>query len=356
MNGILEPTHVQALRSQNPDIDFVTPKWVGVSSSQVNLFDNAPFYSVNETDIASWKLTGAESYKITKQPDTEKLYSDHNVLRIKLDKKEPVTLQPKYELPWSIAEANYTFGMYARSDVRDSIVAVDSCQNEVKSAGHSGGGGWEFIGALARNQNYWAAANTKEKKDTTYQAPCPAFKITGDVDITAPTFAYGKDKAMPGASLVSSASATFFGPITMGIATINPPLSGKSGAKKGELTLPKEGNIFKIKALPENRSPWIVRSINKSEANWFKEGTLTTLMFEQEGTAVKHSEDIKLLGGEDFVAAKYSTLTLLAEEEGKFTEVTRNTFSGKESRGRKKQGKERRGRKKQGKEKAGEGK
>uniref|UniRef100_A0A7S2EL46 Rhamnogalacturonase A/B/Epimerase-like pectate lyase domain-containing protein n=1 Tax=Trieres chinensis TaxID=1514140 RepID=A0A7S2EL46_TRICV len=321
MNGILEPTNVQALLSRNPGIDFVTPKWVGVSSSEVNMFDNAPFHSVNQKDIASWELTGPDDYEITKQPDSETLYPDHNVVLIAVPEYDMITLQPKNELPLNQAEASYTFGVYAKSDIPNSIVALDCRQDEVKSIGHSGGGGWEFIGLSAFNQNYWALADAEAKN------PCPAFEISGEVEITAPTFAYGEVKVIPGADLVSSSGAAFFGPLAFGTAMINLPAPGEPGAEDGELTLTNEGNIFKIKARPDNEVPRTIQSINKSNADWFKEGTLVTLLFEQEGTRVEHSEDIKLLGEEDFVASKVATLTLLAEAEGKLTEVTRNTLS-----------------------------
>lgn len=73
-------------------------------------------------------------------------------------------------------------------------------------------------------------------------APYFYFSITGDCDVTAPTFIYGQAAATPGASLMSSSGAKMAGTLSMGLAKVYPPDEGNYWV------LPKnEGNYFEVK-------------------------------------------------------------------------------------------------------------
>eukprot|EP00985_Skeletonema_marinoi_P031031 scaffold35533_cov80-Skeletonema_marinoi.AAC.2 len=150
-------------------------------------------------------------------------------------------------------------------------------------------------------------------------APYFYFSITGDVQLTAPTFIYGKTPAIPGASLMSSSGARMSGTLTMGVTTVYPP----PDATQYYWVIPKNsGNIFLIDT-QGNPSRSIIR-LNHRTADRFARGTLATLMFEEAGTRVKNNSYIKLKNNADFVSGPNTSITLMAGGSASWVEVSRN--------------------------------
>ena len=307
MNGILGHTHVQADLLRNPDIDFVGAKTVGVDPPPLNLFTNAAFHGFEgKNTLPGWNLPG-KNREIT-IVDNEELFANHQVLRIDyLNYGGAFQLSPQY-LPKSLIYSQCTFGIYARSNVAGSIVATMRYENGnmISSTEHSGSGEWEFIAMSALYD-----ASTKDAK--------PVFFITGDVEISAPTFVYGSTPATPGASLMSSSGAKMDGTLSMSMITAAPPASGNFWV------FPKnQGNLFRMD-MQGNPSRTIIR-LNDRYKDRFVKGTVITLLFSEVGTVVKHSAYIQLLGNQNFVVVSpNSSLTLVSNGDPTWTEVSRNT-------------------------------
>uniref|UniRef100_A0A7S3DWZ8 Uncharacterized protein n=1 Tax=Entomoneis paludosa TaxID=265537 RepID=A0A7S3DWZ8_9STRA len=101
------------------------------------------------------------------------------------------------------------------------------------------------------------------------------------------------------------------------MSTAFPPASG------GFWVLPKNGgNIFKME-MNGNPSTSIYR-INDKTADRFPRGTVVTLMFEEAGTNVINSAYLKLKGGQSFTSTVNSALTLMANGDPTWTEMSRN--------------------------------
>lgn len=304
MNGMLGHTHVQADLLRNPDIDFVSAKTVGIDPPPLNLFSNGALNAFDgANDLPGWNLPGANRI-ITVVP--EEVFANHQVLHIDyLGWGGAFKLSPK-TLPKSPIYSQCTFGIYARSSVAGSIVATMRYESGsmISSTAHTGSGEWEFIAMSALYD-----ATTKDAK--------PVFYITGDVDITAPTFSYGGAPAAPGASLMSASGASMDGTLTMAMATATPPASGSFWV------LPRtQGNLIQMD-MQGNPSQTIIR-INDRTADRFPLGTVVTLLFSEAGTTVKHSGYINLLNNQNFVVAgPNSSLTLVANGPI-WTEVSRN--------------------------------
>jgi len=146
----------------------------------------------------------------------------------------------------------------------------------VSSAAHSGSGKWEFVGTTGL-----------------YDKASPAFyfSVTGDVDLTAPTLTYGGSAATPGASLVSSSGARMSGTVSFGMSTILPPPLAR---------------------------------LNDSTSDRFPRGAVVTLLFSLAGTRMNHSAYIKLKNGTAFTSVVNSSITLVSDGVGTWTEVSRN--------------------------------
>lgn len=201
-----------------------------------------------------------------------------------------------------------TFGIHARTTVRGSIVAAmrHSSGTIVSSASHSGSGKWEFVGMTG----LYDKAN-----------PSFYFSITGDVELTAPTLTYGHSSAIPGASLLSSSGARMSGTLSYGVATLLPPPSDSPNPTYWKL--PKNmGNVYVVDVLG-NPARTIVR-LNELTADRFPRGAVVTLMFALAGTTMSHSAYIKLKKGTSFVSVVNSSITLMADGVGTWTEVSRN--------------------------------
>ena len=307
MNGMLGHTHVQANFNRNPDIDLMSHKSVGLDPAPMNLYWNSAFKGYNADDrmMPGFSLVGTNA-EITIMDDSEMLFPDHNVIDVDY-LNYGGTFKIKADItPESPGHDFVTFGVYARSSVPGSISAAMRYEsgNIIASASHSGGGDWEFIGMNALYDK---------------SAPYFYFSITGDVQLTAPTFIYGKTPATPGASLLSSSGARMSGTLTMGVTTVYPPDSSTPYYWK----IPKNsGNIFLIDTQGDP-SRTIIR-LNHSTADRFARGTLATLMFEEVGTRVKNNGYIKLKNNSDFVSGPNTSITLMAGGSASWVEVSRN--------------------------------
>jgi hypothetical protein len=294
-------THVQADLNRNPGIDLMSAKSVGLDPAPLNQFWNAAFKGLDNGSIPGWQVPGNVDVTLSQ---TEALHADHNVLNIDyLNYGGPFKLEADI-LPKSPGHSYATFGIYAKTTIPNAIAAAMRYESGsiIASASHSGSGEWEFIGMSALYDK---------------TAPLFYFSITNDVEVTAPTFVYGKTPATPGASLMSSSGARMAGTLTMGMATAVAPTSGNFWL------LPKnEGNIF-IMDMNGNPSRSIQR-INHSTGDRFPRGSVVTLMFSAAGTSVINDAYIKLKGGQSFTSTAQSSLTLVANGDPTWTEISRN--------------------------------
>jgi len=307
MNGFLGHTHVQANLNRNPDIDFMSHKSVGIDPAPKNLYWNSAFKGYNAGDrmMPGFALVGTNAV-ITIMDESEMILPDHNVINVDyLNFGGPFKIQADIT-PRSPAHDFVTFGVYARSSVPGSISGAMRYESGsvISSASHSGGGDWEFIGMTALYDK---------------AAPYFYFSITGDVQLTAPTFIYGMTPATPGASLMSSSGAMMSGTLTMGVTTVYPPPE----STPYYWIIPKNsGNIFLIDT-QGNPSRTIIR-LNHSTADRFPRGTMATLMFKEAGTRVKHNAYINLKKNADFVSGPNTSITLMAGGAATWVEVSRN--------------------------------
>ena len=302
ITGMLGHTHVQADLNRNPGIDLMSAKSVGLDAAPLNHFWNAAFKGIANNKIPGWNIpnNGRVALSNTSSP----LYADHNVLSIDyLNYGGTFKLQADI-LPQSPGHSYMTFGIYAKTSIPNAIVAAMRYEsgNIISSASHSGSGSWEFIGMSALYDK---------------SAPYCYFSITNDVDVTAPTFVWGQAPATPGASFISSSGGKMAGTLTMGMTTCVAPASGSFWL------LPKnEGNVF-VMDMAGNPSRSIYR-INHSTADRFPRGSVVTLLFSEPGTTVVNNSYITLKNGQSFTSTAQSTLTLVANGDPTWTEISRN--------------------------------
>jgi hypothetical protein len=302
MTGMLGHTHVQADLNRNPGIDLMSAKSVGLDPAPLNQYWNAAFKGLVDNNIPGWSIPSNGQVKIS---DTGALYADHNVLAITYGWGLPFKLQADI-LPKSPGHSFVTFGIYARTTIPNAIEAAMRHESGsiISSASHSGSGKWEFIGMSALYDK---------------TAPYFYFSITNNVEVTAPTLVYGKTPATPGASLISSSGAKMAGTLTMGMSTAYAP---ESAGSSFWLLPTNEGNIF---GMDMNGNPSrSIHRINHNTADRFPQGSVVTLMFVQPGTNVINSAYIKLKNGLSFTSTVQSSLTLVANGDPTWTEISRN--------------------------------
>ena len=82
------------------------------------------------------------------------------------------------------------------------------------------------------------------------------------------------------------------------------------------------GNVYVVDVLG-NPARTIAR-LNDSTADRFPRGAVVTLMFSLAGTRINHSAYIKLKGGTAFTSVVNSSITLVSDGVGTWTEVSRN--------------------------------
>ena len=317
MNGILGHNHIQGNMNRNPDIDFMSQKQVGLDPTPVNQFWNAAFKGfsggdINESGLQPDRIMPGWKFEHTNANialvDGDKLYPDHNVIAV-----DHLGFGGSFKMMADetfLQEAHdfVTFGVYARTSVQGSISAVMryTSGSIISSSPHSGNGEWEFIGMSALYDK---------------TAPYFYFSITGDVELTAPTLTFGKTPATPGASLISSSGARMSGTLTTGVGIGLPPPASEPSYKRNWWVLPKnEGNVF----LMQSDDGHAIERLNYSTADRFPRGTVITLMFDEAGTKVKSNAYIELTGGEDFVSAAQTSITLMTYGSASWYEVSRN--------------------------------
>mmetsp|Transcript_23093 Transcript_23093/g.51522 ORF Transcript_23093/g.51522 Transcript_23093/m.51522 type:complete len:676 (-) Transcript_23093:102-2129(-) len=307
MNGILGHTHVQANMNRNPGIDLMSQKSVGLDPAPVNLYWNSAFkgWVPASRTLPGWSLVGSNANLDVVADPSQALFPDHNILAVDyLNYGGAFKLMADHFSP-AKAEAHdmVTFGVYARSSVAGSIVAAMRYESGsiISSASHSGGGDWEFIGMSALYSK---------------SSPYHYFSIMGDVELAAPTLTFGGAPASPGASLMSSSGARMSGTLVMGLSTYYPPDSNYWVLPKGE------GNTFMIDC-QGNPGIMLVR-LNHRTADRFPRGAIITLVFKEAGTRVKDNAYISLKGDADFVSVPNSSLTLMANGDPTWIEISRN--------------------------------
>lgn len=306
MTGVLGHTHVQADLNRNPGIDLMSAKSVGLDPVPLNQYWNAAFKGLVDNTIPGWSIPSNGEVTIVSKDEETPLYANHNVVSINYLGGGTFKLMAD-SLPKTPGHSMVTFGIYAKSDIANSISAAMRYESGsiISSASHSGSGDWEFIGMSALYDQ---------------SAPYFYFSITGDVKVTAPTFVYGQTSATPGASFLSASGARMSGTLSMGVATAYAPPEGPEGDR---WLLPKdEGNIF-LMDMGENPGRSI-RRINYRTADRFPKGSVVTLMFEEAGTNVVHNSYVKLKDDTSFVSTKRSSLTLMASGSSNWIEVSRN--------------------------------
>jgi hypothetical protein len=108
------------------------------------------------------------------------------------------------------------------------------------------------------------------------------------------------------------------GTLSLGVATVFPPPSSTPYF----WSLPKNsGNIFVVDTQGDPART-IIR-LNHSTDRFVK-GTLATLMFKESGTRVKNNAYIRLKNNLDFVSKPNTSITLMANGDPTWTEVSRN--------------------------------
>lgn len=322
MDGLLGHTNVQADFNRNPGITFATNKMVSLQPPLDNLFWNAAFTGLDADatppTLPGWALSGT-NFQISSS-DEELLYPGHNILQITyIDNGSTFKFKPS-SIPGSTLHSYCTFGVYAQASTNSSISAAMKSQSgsTIASSSHSGSGEWEFIGM--------SSLFDKTNGANAY------FSITGNVNITAPTFTYGHNQAMPGTEILSSSGGRMAGLLSMNMIDVSAPVEG------GIWTLPKEGNMFSVQAFPETGTPpcdtsyVTITRINDSSAQRFPRGTVITLLFPACGGCVKclsirhDGAYITLMGGASFSPppeSPNSSLTLISKGSS-WVEVSRN--------------------------------
>lgn len=321
MNGVLGHSNIQADFNRNPGITFTTNKMVGVHPSPSNLLWNDGFHGLTADltngggSMNGWSMPG-QNWFGTVLDLSEDIYPNHRVLAI--DYRGwggPFKLQPQ-NLPPSPAHSYVTFGVFVRSSVPNAISAVMRSQHGSIMSSSSNTG----------TPNKWEWVGMSSLYDKTN--PYFYFNIIGDVEITAPYFAYGKAQAVPGTSFLSTSGGQIAGTLTLGVVDgFVPPGSNKPlNANVNEWTLPtSDGNHFIVDSSSTTGSDTLVTRINAVGSTRFAKGTLITLLFPYAGITVKgNGSYIKLLNQQDFTSTVHSSLSLLAKESGTWVEVSRN--------------------------------
>jgi len=321
MNGMLGHTFVQADMNKNPGITFASNKMVGVQPTANNLFWNSAFhgFDANDQSIPGWKVSGSNIFDINlvSISEEEQLYPDHKIINITKGEGS-VKLEPEH-LPSSNAHSFCTFGIYAKSEIPNSISAAMKSQSDttIASSSHTGSGKWEFIGL-----------SSLFSQST---GPLAYFNIKGSVLLSAPTFTYGYGPARPGSSFMSSSGARMSGLLSMNLVDVSVPDEGPYWV------LPREGNIFNIASLQEEDEPCSISyvylsRINHSGKDRFDVGSTITLLFPLCGGCIpclglRHGSYIKLLGEANFAPlTAHSSITLVSKGSGVWSEISRNTL------------------------------
>mmetsp|Transcript_28466 Transcript_28466/g.43482 ORF Transcript_28466/g.43482 Transcript_28466/m.43482 type:complete len:726 (-) Transcript_28466:76-2253(-) len=302
MTGSLGHSYVDGNLNRNPGIRFMEKTTVGLDPLPQNQFWNAAFkgYDATTNSLPGWSITTNANLAIS--TTEEPLYPDHLVLDVQYLGPDTFQLQPS-ELPQVPGHDHCTFGIYAKSTVAGSIRAAMRSSGDnsiIRSASHSGGGEWQFIGMSALYNK---------------TAPYFYFSIEGNVQLTAPTLVFGKAPATPGGSLISSSGARMAGTLSYGMAT------SRSSCPNWVLPV-NEGNVFNMD-LQGDPTGCTITTINESAADRFPKGSTITLLFSEAGTRVQSNLHLKLKG--DFVSSVNSALTLMSALQGnaEWTEVSR---------------------------------
>ena len=323
MNGMIGHTFIKADFNRNPGITFSSSKMVGVVPPPHNLIWNAAFNNLNaaSNDLPGWNTEGA-NFALSIVPDTTQppLYANHNILQVTYSGNgDTVKLKP-INIPSNQIHSFVSFGIYAQSNVQGSISAAMKYESgsTIASSSHTGSGKWEFIGMSALYD-----------KTGGHQA---YFSITGNVNLTAPTFVYGSTQVSPGAELISSSGGRMAGVLSFQAVDVEP----QSGNK---WELPLEGNLFLIQPFTTlggsncATSYNEVHRFNDQSAIRFAKGSVITIMFPDCGgcvpcLGVMNNDYISLLGGNDFKpdpsSSAGASLTLMSNGSGTWKEVSRN--------------------------------
>eukprot|EP00521_Asterionellopsis_glacialis_P007870 CAMPEP_0195287140 /NCGR_PEP_ID=MMETSP0707-20130614/4328_1 /TAXON_ID=33640 /ORGANISM="Asterionellopsis glacialis, Strain CCMP134" /LENGTH=728 /DNA_ID=CAMNT_0040346869 /DNA_START=94 /DNA_END=2280 /DNA_ORIENTATION=- len=320
MNGMLGHNNIQADFNRNPEITFTTNKMVGVHPSPSNLLWNDGFHGLTADltngggSMNGWSMPG-QNWFGTILDASEDIYPNHRVLSIDYrNYGGAFKLQPA-NLPPSPAHSFATFGVFVRSSVPGALSVVMRSQNGniISSSPNIGTPDkWEWVGMSSLYDK---------------TAPYFYFNINGDVEITAPFFAYGQAPATPGTSFLPSSGGQLSGTLTLGVVDgFVPPGIKPLGANVNEWTLPtSDGNHFIVDSSTSTGSATLVTRLNAKTSTRFTKGTLITLMFPYAGIRVKGSGGyIKLKNLQDFVSTVHSSLTLLSGDSGTWSEVSRN--------------------------------
>jgi len=206
--------------------------------------------------------------------------------------EKAIKLKPS-DIPLNYAHCFISFGVYAQSYTPNSISAAMKYESgsTISSSSHTGSGNWEFIGMSALFDN-----------SCDHHA---FFSITGDVNVTAPTFIYGKRQVSPGSEFISSSKGRMSGVRSLQSLDVAP----QSGS---QWVLPRDGKVFFIHqfdTLEGSNCATTYNNVyffNDKTVDRFPKGSIIIIFFPSCGACVpclgmKDNAYISLLVGNDFV-------------------------------------------------------
>ncbi|GFH44583.1 hypothetical protein CTEN210_01057 [Chaetoceros tenuissimus] len=315
MNGLLGHTFIKADLNRNPEITFATNKMVGLQASTLNQFWNSAF---NGLDASSNSLPGWTLENLDASYDTneEELHPNQRIISLSYSSSQVGKLKP-LTVNKSPIHSFASFGIYAKTNVQGSIIAAmkSSGGGTISSSSHTGSGTWEFIGMSSLYDKTGGAL--------------PYFQITGDVNVTSPTFVYGQSQLSPGSDLLSSSYAQMSGLFVNNVIDVELQEGDQWVIQKG-------GNIFELQTTTSTETPCTtsyqqIRRINAGSER-FPKGSIITLLFPACGDCIKciqvvDNAYITLASGSLFptsVVSKPTNIVLISEGDGTWKELSRN--------------------------------
>ena len=317
MNGLLGHTFIKADLNRNPEITFATNKMVGLQASTLNQFWNSAF---NGLDASSNSLPGWTLENLDASYDTneEELYPNQRIISLSYSSSQVGKLKP-LTVNKSPIHSFASFGIYAKTNVQGSIIAAmkSSGGSTISSSSHTGSGKWEFIGMSSLYDKSSGAL--------------PYFQITGDVNVTSPTFVYGQSQLSPGSDFLSSSYAQMSGLFVNNVIDVEPQEGDQWVIQKG-------GNIFDLQTTTSTETPCTtsyqqIRRINAGSER-FPKGSVITLLFPTCGDCIKCIQVVGnayiMLATENGslfptgVIANPTNIVLISQGDGTWKELSRN--------------------------------
>ena len=284
-------------------IGFRTGKATDYFDSRDNLYENATFEGFDGTDLPYWDITGNDAG--TTEVLAPELTAEHKVVKLTIPAGAVVNLEqsglfiptqgdlPLYE--------QINFGMYVKVGNPDvAYLRINSTGGVTVSQAHHGDGKWHFMG-MTQNLN----------PNTTIDARLEINNTTGgnlEVFISVPTLNFGNQSPNIAPKPITSAGGIMTGTLTQGFVEFTPTTN--------YIVLEKNANVVRINGTQS------IHRINHSGNDKFPRGTVLTLLFTDAGLGVLDNVYIDTYG--TFTSAAGSSLTLLSNGNGTWSELSRN--------------------------------